>query len=131
MRIHRPGTRRRRRSFNETDYAALLSAAHQQLDAPIMLIWDQLNTHVSVAMREVLAARSDWLTVDTLPLHTGLNPVEAVWAHLKSSVANLAAYGVDSLAGILRNRLKRLQYRPTMSRVKEVAQFDSVDACVC
>jgi putative transposase len=39
------------RSFAETDYAAVLDAAHQYLRAPIVVIWDNLNTHVSAAMR--------------------------------------------------------------------------------
>lgn len=113
MRIHRPG-KRRRRSFSEADYATLVSAAHQYLNAPITLVWDQLNTHVSVAMRAFVDAHSDWLSVYTLPSYAPeINPVEGVWAHLKSSVGNLAACGLDPLAALLKTRLKRLQYRPT------------------
>ena len=37
------GRRGERRSLSEADYAALLSAAHQQLRAPIILIWDNLK----------------------------------------------------------------------------------------
>ena len=37
------GRRGERRSLSEADYAALLSAAHQQLHAPIILIWDNLT----------------------------------------------------------------------------------------
>lgn len=55
--IVHPGRQGERRSFAETDYIALLDAAHQQLGAPIVLIWDNLNTHISVAMRELIAAR--------------------------------------------------------------------------
>jgi hypothetical protein len=54
--IHR-GRKGERRSFAETDYAALLDAAHQQLDGPVVLIWDNLNTHLSAAMRALIAAR--------------------------------------------------------------------------
>ncbi|WP_446220100.1 hypothetical protein [Micromonospora sp. IBHARD004] len=36
--------------------------AHQYLKAPIVLIWDNLNTHVSTDMRELVANR-DWLHV--------------------------------------------------------------------
>jgi len=42
------------------DYAALLDAAHQHLNAEMMLIWDNLNTHISTAMRRLIANR-DWL----------------------------------------------------------------------
>ena len=100
-----------RRSFSERDYIGLLDAAHQQLAAPIVVIWDNLNTHVSAAMRELVAAR-DWLHVIRLPAYApDLNPVEAVWSHLKRSIGNLAVDGVDHLLAIIKNRLKSIQYR--------------------
>jgi hypothetical protein len=67
IRTHR-GRNGERRSFAETDYAALLDAAHQQLGAPIVSIWDNLNTHISHAMRKLIATR-DWLRVIQLPLY--------------------------------------------------------------
>jgi hypothetical protein len=44
LRVHR---RRKgeRRSMSEADYAHLISAAHNALNAPLILIWDGLNTH--------------------------------------------------------------------------------------
>nr|WP_243704933.1 transposase [Micromonospora sp. KC723] len=64
--VHR-GRKNERRSFSERDYIALLDAAHQQLGAPIVY-WDNLNTHVSAAMRQMIDAR-DWLTVIRLPAY--------------------------------------------------------------
>jgi hypothetical protein len=62
-----PGRRgARRKGFTETHYAALLDAAHQQLGGPIVGVWDNLNSHVSAAMTELIAARP-WLTVFRLP----------------------------------------------------------------
>jgi hypothetical protein len=79
----------RRKGFTETDYARLLDAAHQQLGGPLVVVWDNLNTHVSRAMRELVAARP-WLTVFQLPPYASeLNPVESVWSLLKRSLANL------------------------------------------
>ena len=43
-----------------------------------------------------------------------LNPVEGVWANMKNGLGNLAARTVDQLAAIVRNRLKRIQYRPAL-----------------
>jgi putative transposase len=112
--IHR-GRKGERRSFAETDYAALLDAAHQQLGGPIVLIWDNLNTHISAAMRTMIAAR-DWLHVILLPPYApDLNPTEQVWSHLKRSLGNLAAHGIDHLAAVVKNRLKRIQYRPELT----------------
>ena len=113
IKVHR-ARKGERRSFAETDYAALLDAAHQYLKAPIVLVWDNLNTHVSAALRDLVANR-DWLHVVQLPAYApDLNPTEGVWSHVKRSLGNLAATNVDHLAGIVRNRLKRIQYRPDL-----------------
>jgi hypothetical protein len=66
-----------RKGFTETDYARLLDAAHQQLAGPIVVVWDNLNTHISGAMADLVAAR-DWLTVCRLPPYAHeLNPGRA------------------------------------------------------
>lgn len=114
LRVHRPGRRKERKSLSERDYIGLLDAAHQQLQAPIILIWDRLNTHVSRTMKEMIAAR-DWLTVVLLPAYApDLNPVEWAWAHLKHSIANLTAGTLDRLKALIRNRLKSFQYQPDL-----------------
>jgi transposase len=112
--VHR-GREGERRSFAETDYAALLDAAHQQSGGPIVLCWDNLNTHISAAMRTLIASRP-WLHVIRLPAYApDLNPVERVWSHLKRSLGNLVVQGIDDLAVIVKNRLKRIQYRPELT----------------
>ncbi|MFD2414805.1 IS630 family transposase [Amycolatopsis pigmentata] len=113
IRTHR-GRKGERRSFAEAGYAALLDAAHQQLGGPIVLIWDNLNTHISAAMRELIAAR-DWLHVIRLPAYApDLNPIEHVWSHIKRSLGNLIVHGIDHLVTVIKNRLKRIQYRPEL-----------------
>ena len=100
-----------RRSFGERDYISLIDAAHQQLNGPIVLVWDNLNTHISAAMRAMIDDR-DWLHVIRLPAYApDLNPTEGVWSHLKRSIGNLAVNGVDHLQAIIKNRLKSIQYR--------------------
>ncbi len=114
MRVHR-GRKGERRSMSEADYAGLIAAAHHQLQAPLILCWDNLNTDVSAVMREFTGAHPDWLTVVQLPAYAPeLNPVEGVWANTKNGLGNLAACNPDQLAGIIRNRLKRIQYRPAL-----------------
>jgi hypothetical protein len=104
----------RRKGFTETDYAALLDAAHQRLGGPIVLVWDNLNSHVSAAMVEMIAARP-WLTVFRLPPYAHeLNPVERVWAHLKRSLANLTKHSIAELTALVKTRLKRMQHRPAL-----------------
>ncbi len=111
-RVHR-GRKGERRSMSEADYAGLVTAAHQQLSAPLILIWDNLNTHISAAMRAFIEAHPDWLTEARLPAYApDLNAVEGAWANMKGGLGNLAATDVDQLAAIVKNRLKSIQYRP-------------------
>ncbi|MER5357027.1 transposase [Streptomyces sp. NPDC002785] len=98
--------------MGEHDFIALIDGTHQLVKAPIVLVWERLNTHVSHVIRELIAERA-WLTVFLLPAYSpDLNPVEWVWAHVKRSLANLAVVALDRLEALVRNRLKRLQYRP-------------------
>jgi transposase len=115
-RVHNSRRRRtdQRKGFTEADYAQLLDAAHQQLAGPIVVIWDNLNCHVSAAMAELAAAR-DWLSVCQLPPYAHeLNPVELVWSHLKRSLASLAKRNLTQLTALVKTRLRRMQYRPAL-----------------
>ncbi|MEU9315018.1 transposase [Streptomyces sp. NPDC048295] len=59
------------------------------------------------------STRIAWLTVFPLPACSpDLNPAEWVRAHVKRSLANLAVVAPDRLEAVVRNRLKRLEYRP-------------------
>ena len=110
-RVHRARPADKRKGFGEADYARLLDAAHQQLGGPLVLVWDNLNTRTSQAMRELVAAR-DWLTVFRLPAYASeLNPVESVWSHLKRSLANLAKRDIAQLTALVKTRLRRMQYQ--------------------
>ena len=101
-----------RKGFTETDYARFLDAAHQQLNGPLVLVWDNLNTHTSRAMRELISTRS-WLTVYQLPPYASeLNPVEGIWSLLKRSLANLTKHNIGQLTALVKSRLRRMQYRP-------------------
>ncbi|MFJ6636224.1 transposase [Streptomyces sp. NPDC091376] len=74
LRTHRAG-KSKRRSMGERDFIALIDGTHH-LVKPIVQVWDRLNTHVSRAMRELIAER-EWLTVFLLPADSpDLNPVE-------------------------------------------------------
>src|SRR5262249_49410808 len=70
--------------------------------------------HTSRAMSELIATRL-WLTVYQDPAYAPeLNLVEAVWSHLKRSLANLAKRNFGQLAALVKTRLKRMQYRPDL-----------------
>lgn len=108
--IHR-GRPGERASFSEDDYIALLDQVNHRLGRPIILVWDNLNTHVSARMRALIAGR-DWLTVVRLPPYApDLNPTEGVWSWMKHG---LAVRGVDHLADLIRQRLRAAQLQPDL-----------------
>jgi putative transposase len=77
-----------------------------------VVVWDNLNAHVSGVMAGLIAA-PPWLTVFRLPPYANeLNPVERAWAHLKRSLANLARHTIGQLTALVKTRLRRMQYRP-------------------
>jgi putative transposase len=106
VRVHR-GRKGERRSMSEADYAGLIAAAHQQLHAPVILIWDNLNTHISATMGRFVSSHPDWLTEVRLPAY-------APELNAADGLGNLAARNVGQLAAIVKNRLKRIQYRPAL-----------------
>ncbi|MFE9559442.1 transposase [Streptomyces sp. NPDC006703] len=79
-----------RKSFSWKDYRDLLVRAHIQLDGPIMVVWDNLSTHLAAGLKQY-EAEHDWLTTVRLPPYApDLNPVEAVWSLVRRAMANTA-----------------------------------------
>ncbi|MFF2147521.1 transposase [Kitasatospora sp. NPDC058190] len=112
FRVHR-GRKGERKAFTWQDYRDLILRARIQLGGPIVLVRDNLSTHLMPPMREFIAANQDWLTVFQLPSYApDLNPQEGIWALVKRGIGNLAAANVDHLAKTVRTRLKKIQYRP-------------------
>lgn len=107
------GRAKGRKSFAWTDYRDLIVAAHNQLDGPIVLVWDNLNTHLSAGMKEFIATQ-DWLTVYQLPSYApDLNPVEGIWSLLRRGfLANVAFADPEHLVRTVRRGLRKTQYRP-------------------
>ncbi len=119
--IHRPrpndsqGRARGRKSFTRTDYRDLIVAAHNQLDGPIVLARDNLNTHLAANMKELIAAQ-DRLTVHQLPPYApDLNPVEGIWSLLRRGfLSDVAFADPDHLLRTVRRGLRKIQYRPQL-----------------
>ncbi|WWQ61930.1 transposase [Streptomyces sp. Q6] len=113
--IYRPAPDRRadgRKSFAWTDYRDLLTVAHAQLGGPIVLVWDNLNTHLTGGMKQFIADRY-WLTVIQLPAYAPqLNPVEGIWSLVRRDLANTAFADPEHLFAAVRRNLREIQYRP-------------------
>lgn len=102
------------KGFGTRQFIALLDAAHLQLGGPIVLVWDNDRRHLGAAMRTEIETRT-WLTVFRLPAYAPeLNPAEGIWSSLKRGVANLAPRDTDQLAAMVKTKLKRMQYHPTL-----------------
>lgn len=112
--IYRPAPDRRadgRKSFAWTDYRDLIAVAHAQLGGPIVLVWDNLNTHLTAGMKQYIAAH-DWLTVYQLPAYAPqLNPVEGIWSLIRRNLANTAFTDPEHLIAAVRRELRAIQYR--------------------
>ncbi|MFE7115577.1 transposase [Streptomyces sp. NPDC057654] len=104
-----------RKSFAWTDYRDLAVRAHIQLGAPIILIWDGLNTHRAAGMRQY-AEDHDWLTLVQLPSYSpDMNPVEGIWSLLRRGpLANTAFTDPDHLERTLRRGLSHIQHHPDL-----------------
>nr|WP_234342086.1 transposase [Streptomyces leeuwenhoekii] len=111
-RRHADHKRGGRRSFTRTDYRNLLTAAHQQLKAPLVLVWDNLNVHLDHRMRDFIDTH-DWITSHQLPSYApDLNPVEGIWSVIRRSTqANTVFTDPTHLIRVLRHHLRELQYR--------------------
>ncbi|MEU9143983.1 transposase [Streptomyces sp. NPDC048349] len=73
-----PSVQRGSQELRPDDYRDLAVRAHIQLGGPIVLVWDDLNTHLAAGMKRY-AAEHDWLTVFQLPSYSpDLDLVEGI-----------------------------------------------------
>ncbi|MBS2545504.1 transposase [Catenulispora sp. NL8] len=99
------------KSFARTGYQDLIGVAHTQLGGPIMLVWDNLNTHLTAGMKQYIAAR-DWLTIYQLPACAPqLNPIEGIWPLIRRNLANTAFADPEHPIATIRQELRAIQYR--------------------
>ncbi|MFC9282237.1 transposase [Streptomyces collinus] len=109
--IYRPRThlclKDARKSFSWKDYRDLLVRAHIQLGGPIVVVWNNLNTHLAAWLKRY-EAEHDWLTTVRLPPYPDLNPVEAVGSLVRRAMANTDFETPDDLDRTLRHELRRI-----------------------
>ncbi|MEV6575012.1 transposase [Streptomyces sp. NPDC051577] len=65
---------------------------HQQLDGPIVLVWDNLNVHKDRRMRAFIDAHNGIAAYHLPPYATDLNPVEGIWSTLRRAGQANAAF---------------------------------------
>lgn len=94
-------------SVRSEDLVRFLKHLRRHVRRPVVLLWDNLNTHRSVVMRTFLASQRGWLIVERLPAYAPeLNPVEGLWSWSKGHVVpNFCPTGL----GPIRRELRRGQ----------------------
>ena len=102
------------KGFTWQDYRDLIIAAHHNLSAPLIWIWDNLNIHLAPEQADFAEENKAWLRVYRLPAYApDINPAEGIWSLLKRSIANFAAADLHGLVRIIKNRLKKSSTGPT------------------
>ncbi|MGI8738508.1 MAG: transposase, partial [Gammaproteobacteria bacterium] len=95
-----------------------LKALRRQLKRRLLIIWDGLPAHRGGVVRDYLETQRGAVQIERLPAYAPeLNPVEYVWAHLKThEVANFCAADFAQLTHFARRRLASMQRRSTLIR---------------
>ena len=65
------------KGFTWADYRDLIIAAHHNVSAPLVWVWDNLNVHLAPELADFITENKAWLRVYRLPAYTpDLNPAE-------------------------------------------------------
>ncbi|MFE3144405.1 transposase [Streptomyces scopuliridis] len=112
FRVHR-GRKGEPKGFTWQDCRGLAVRARNQLKGPVVLVRDNLRTHLMPQLKAFIAESDDWLTVFHFPAYApDLNPQEGIWSLVKRTIGNLAAANLDQVATAVKRSFKKIQYRP-------------------
>lgn len=97
--------------------AAFLRVLLAQIRTPIMLVWDRLPGHRAAAITRLQQQRPR-LQIELLPAYAPeLNPVEYLWAYLKSNpLAHFAPADLACLSRTTRAHTRCVQRQPRLLR---------------
>ena len=93
-----------------------LEQLQRQVHTPLVVIFDRIKAHLGERFNECVPPHSAHL--EYLPPYAPeLNPVEYVWAYLKTNdLANNPAFDIDTLAVRTRNAARSVQHKPALLR---------------
>ncbi|WP_306371672.1 transposase [Nocardiopsis sp. CC223A] len=107
------GRRGEPKAFSWRRYRDLIVMTHLRLGAPVVWCWDNLNVHLTRELTDFAAEHQDWLRIVQLPRYAPeLNPAEGIWSLLTRYLADFAAADLAHLTGVVKRKLKKIQYRP-------------------
>ena len=94
-----------------------LRQLERQLPGEILLVWDRLVAHRAQGVQAFLGARPYLHPFFLPPYAPELNPVEGVWAYLKTNpLANLTAADLETLTATARSHARSVQRKEHLLR---------------
>lgn len=78
---------------------------------PVILVWDNLAAHKSIALKTFIHEQRDWLDMEHLPPYASdLNPVESLWSNIKGQeLANQSADHLGQVADGVTSGITRVR----------------------
>jgi transposase len=104
-------------TYNQHNFIAFLrKLCHEFRGRRILLLWDGLRAHRTVAVTTFIDQQRGRLKVVRLPPYAPeLNPTEYLWAHLKNGVlANAVPPSVQELCNLAATGIRRVKRRPAL-----------------
>lgn len=103
-------------SIKSAEVVGFVKHLRQHIGGKLLLLWDGAAIHRSRIVREYIEATGDEIRCERLPAYAPeLNPVEYMWAHLKShEIANLITTQAWELSFEATAALRRMRRRPTI-----------------
>ena len=103
-------------SIKSPQIVEFLKALSATTGKKMLIIWDRLQAHRSVLVREYIEAQRGAIALEFLPAYAPeLNPVECIWGYLKShAMPNFCARDLTHLKRHASSRLRSMQRRSSL-----------------
>ena len=89
----------------------------RHIQKPLVLVWDRSGTHKAGVVNRYFKEHGGWTAAFFPAYAPELNPVEALWAYLKTNpLANWAPPNLETLGTMARYHTTKLRRRPELLR---------------
>ena len=103
-------------TVRKEEVVSFLRHLRRHVRGKLLIVWDHLNQHRSLLVRDYIASQRGAIEVEYLPTYAPeLNPVEYIWGYWKKhELPNLCARDLVELSSAGRAALRRMRRRPTL-----------------
>jgi transposase len=97
-------------SINSWSAMAFLDALHEEIEGPLVVLWDGLSVHHSKIVKDHVRANQDWLRTERLPSYAPeLNPPEYLFSALRAKdMGKFCAETIEQIADKLETAADRI-----------------------